>query len=120
MSAFDRWRGDRIFLYRYPVDMRRQIDGLSALVATELGRNPADRCVYVFINKGGDKLKLLIWHLNGYWLLYKRCEKQRFHWPRWFHENTLCLSQQELDYLLDGYNLNGMKPHHALQFAHAV
>jgi len=63
MSAFDRWRGDRIFLYRYPVDMRRQIDGLSALVATEFGRNPADRCVYVFINKGGDKLKLLVWHL---------------------------------------------------------
>lgn len=120
MTGFDRWQGERIYLYRYPVDMRCQIDGLSALVATEFGRNPSDRCLYVFHNRAGDKIKLLIWHLNGYWLLYKRCEKQRFHWPQWFDNDTLCLSQQQLDYLLDGYNLNGMKPHNALQFAHAI
>jgi len=120
MNGSDRWQGERIFLYRYPVDMRRQIDGLSALVATEFSRNPADGCVYAFINKRGDKLKLLVWHQNGFWLLYKRCEKQRFHWPQWFHEKTLCLSQEELDYLLEGYNLNGMKPHRSMQFAHAV
>jgi transposase len=73
-----RWKAERIFVYRYPVDMRKAIDGLSTLVATELGRNPADRCIYVFTNRGRDKVKLLIWHLNGYWLLYKRVEKQRF------------------------------------------
>lgn len=120
MSGVDRWQGRRIYLYRYPVDMRRQIDGLSALVATEFERNPADHCLYVFVNKGRDKIKLLIWHLNGYWLLYKRCEKQRFQWPNWFTADTLVLTQEQLDYLLDGYNLNGMQPHRALQFAHAI
>jgi len=76
----ERWRPERVFVYRHPVDMRKQIDGLAALVATELGQDPADRSMYVFTNRGRDKIKLLIWHLNGYWLLYKRVEKQRFQW----------------------------------------
>lgn len=100
-----------VYLYRQPVDMRKQINGLSALVDIELGRNPADRCLYVFCNRGRDKIKLLVWHLNGYWLLYKRLEKQRFKWPDWFDDDALALSHEQLDYLLDGYNLNGMRPH---------
>ena len=113
----ERWSAQRVFIYRHPVDMRKQVDGLAALVVLELGRNPADRCLYVFANKRRDKIKLLIWHLNGYWVLYKRLEQQRFAWPDWFEEDTLELSQAELDYLLDGYDLNGMRPHKALTFA---
>jgi len=116
----ERWQPERIFVYRRPVDMRKQIDGLAALVATELGRDPTDRSMYVFCNRGRDKLKLLIWHLNGFWLLYKRVEKQRFHWPDWFDGDSLNLTPQQLDYLLDGYNLNGMRPHKALRFAHRL
>jgi transposase len=74
--------------------------------------------MYVFCNRGRDKLKLLIWHLNGYWLLYKRVEKQRFQWPDWFDSDTLTLTHEQLDYLLDGYNLNGMRAHKALSFTH--
>ena len=43
----ERWRPDRVFVNRHPVDMRKQIDGLAALVATELGQDPADRSMYV-------------------------------------------------------------------------
>ena len=114
-----RWTGERIYLYRYPVDMRKSIDGLSALIDAELGRNPADRCLYVFCNRGRDKVKMLIWHLNGYWLLYKRLEKQRFSWPDWFDNQTLVLNAEQLDQLLDGYNLNGLRPHRAIQFGQA-
>ena len=116
----ERWRPQAIFLYRHPVDMRKQIDGLVALVSSELGRHPADRSLYVFRNRGCDKIKLLIWHLNGYWLLYKRVEKQRFQWPDWFDGDTLTLTDEQLDYLLDGYNLNGMRPHRTLAVRHAV
>ncbi|MCP5426464.1 MAG: IS66 family insertion sequence element accessory protein TnpB [Gammaproteobacteria bacterium] len=112
-----RWRGERIYLYRWPVDRRKSIDGLCALVDTELQRNPADRCLYVFCNRGGDKIKLLIWHLNGFWLLYKRLEKQRFIWPDWFEGESLLLEAGQLDQLLDGYNLNGMRPHRALAWS---
>jgi transposase len=116
----ERWRPERVFVYRHPVDMRKQIDGLVALVASELGHDPTDRSMYVFCNRGRDKIKLLLWHLNGYWLLYKRAEKQRFQWPDWFAGNTLTLTHEQLDYLLDGYNLNGMRPHKALTFTHAL
>ncbi len=79
--SHERWLGQEVFIYRHPVDMRKSIDGLSALVAMELDRNPADRSLYVFTNKGRDKIKLLIWHLNGYWCLYKKLDKQRFNGP---------------------------------------
>ena len=113
-----RWTPERVLIYRHPVDMRKQIDALSELVASELGHNPADRTAYVFISRGSRRIKVLIWHLNGYWLLYKRVETQRFHWPDWFAENeTIQLDQAQLDYLLDGYDLNGMRPHNEPVYA---
>ncbi|MEE9333667.1 MAG: IS66 family insertion sequence element accessory protein TnpB [Granulosicoccaceae bacterium] len=114
-----RWTAETVFLYRKPVDMRKGAAGLAALVQLELGRDPADRCLYVFINRSRNKVKLLIWHLNGYWVLYKSIEKQRFHWPDWFDDDCMTLEHEQLDYLIDGYNLNGMQPHKALSFARA-
>lgn len=99
--------------------MRKSIYGLAALVTTELGRNPADRCLYLFINRGRDKVKLLIWHLNGLWCLYKRLERQRFHWPQWFEDDCLIIDQEQLEQLLDGYNLNALRPHRTLSLTHA-
>ena len=116
----ERWLPEHVFVYRHPVDMRKQIHGLATIVGEHLGRDPADESLYVFINKGRDKIKLLIWHRNGFWLLYKRLEKQRFHWPDWFDNDALCLTHEQLDQLLDGYNLNGMRPHRSLSFAHSA
>lgn len=114
-----RWTADQVFVYRHPVDMRKGAAGLAALVSLELGRDPADQSLYVFINRARNKVKLLIWHLNGYWVLYKSLEKQRFHWPDWFNDDCMTLDHEQLDYLIDGYNLNGMRPHKALSFARA-
>jgi hypothetical protein len=44
--------------------MRKQIDGLANIVVGQLQRDPADRTLYLFINRGRDKIKLLIWHLK--------------------------------------------------------
>ena len=115
----DRWSGEQVFLYRDPVDMRKGAAGLSALVSLELGRNPADQRIYVFTNRARNKVKLLVWLLNGYWVLYKSLEKQRFHWPDWFENDCMTLDLEQLDYLIDGYNLNGMRPHKVLSFARA-
>ena len=113
----ERWTTEQVFMYRHPVDMRKGVAGLCALVVLELGRDPSDHSLYVFMNRARNKIKLLVWHLNGYWILYKRIEKQRFCLPDWFEGDCLSLTQHELDYLLDGYNLNGMRPHRALSFA---
>ena len=116
----ERWRPERVWIYRRPVDMRKSIDGLCAIVALELGRDPTDRSIYVFCNRARDKIKLLIWHRNGFWLLYKRLDKQRFHWPQWFSDETLSLSIEQLDQLLDGYDLNGMRPHRKIRSTHIM
>jgi hypothetical protein len=50
----------RIFLALAPVDFRKGIDGLAALCRQALGSNPLDEAVYVFRNRSGTTLKLLL------------------------------------------------------------
>ena len=111
----ERWRPDRIFLYRAPVDMRKSIDGLSTLIHEQLERDPTDRSLYVFINRSRDKVKMLLWERNGFWLLYKRLEKQRFSWPHSFDGDSMAMAPEQLGQLLDGINLNALQPHRELR-----
>lgn len=53
-------RGVRIYLAREPVDMRKGIDGLSALVR-QFGEDVFSGHLFVFISKRGDRLKILTW-----------------------------------------------------------
>jgi transposase len=72
----------QVYLAREPVDFRRQIDGLSLQVQEVLLLDPFAPHLFVFRNRGGDKLKVLTWHGNGFCLLYKRLERGRFPWPK--------------------------------------
>ena len=113
----ERWRPERIFLYREPVDMRKAIDGLSILVHEELERDPSDRSMYVFVSRDRSKVKCLLWERNGFWLMYKRLESQRFAWPGWFEDESLSMSTEQLGQLLDGVDLNALRPHQEMSFS---
>ena len=115
---WDRFKFDCIYLYKQPVDMRKSIDGLSSLVAA-LSFELTEPNLFVFTNRSRDKIKLLLWERNGFWLFYKRLCKQKFHWPDWFNQDTLLLSEEQTDQLLQGINLNGMRPHEAIFLAHS-
>jgi transposase len=95
----------RVYLACGATDMRRSIDGLSALVKYSFKLDLFDGAVFVFCNRGRDKLKILDWDGNGFWLHYKRLEKGRFPWPRRNDRHTMELSAQELEQLLDGTKL---------------
>lgn len=71
-------KGVRVFLYRGPCDMRRQMDGLSAMVREELKRDPESGELYVFRNRRGDLVKVLFYDQLGCCLLAKRLHKGRF------------------------------------------
>jgi len=58
----------RIFLATHPVDFRNGIDGLAAMCRQRLGANPLEGAVYVFRNRAGTALKLLLYDGQGYWL----------------------------------------------------
>jgi len=104
-----------VYLCREPVDMRKSIDGLSLLVEQGLGLDPFAPQLYVFCNRARDKVKLLYWERNGFCLWYKRLEKARFRWPRMAGE-TVKLSGRELNWLLDGLDLERMQGHERLDY----
>ncbi len=68
----------RVFLYRGPCDMRRQMDGLSAMVRAELERDPESGDLFVFRNRRGDLVKVLFYDQLGCCLLAKRLHKGTF------------------------------------------
>lgn len=62
----------QVYLYAGAVDTRKSINGLSTLVEQELELDPMLDALFVFCNRGRDKIKLLYWERNGFLLWYKR------------------------------------------------
>lgn len=63
-----------IFLCRDPADLRKSFDGLAALVREALGADPLSGHLFVFRNKRGDRLKILLWDRDGFLIFYKKLE----------------------------------------------
>ena len=106
-----------IYLHRDPVDFRKWVDGLVAIVKSEMQLDPFKTYLFLFTNRRRDRIKALYWDKTGYAIWYKRLEQDRFAWPRKATEKTLALTQQQLDWLLDGYDFTRLKPHQELRFA---
>jgi transposase len=70
----------RILLATHPVDFRKGINGLAAVCRQVLGANPLEGAMYVFRNRAGTALKLLLYDGQGYWLCLKRLSQGRLTW----------------------------------------
>ena len=68
----------RVFLCRGAVDFRKAHDGLCALVRDTFRDDPFSGDVFAFFKRAKDRIKLLVWDRNGFWLCYKRLEKGTF------------------------------------------
>jgi transposase len=90
----------RIFLATQPVDFRKGIDGLAAVCRRALSDNPLEGAVYVFRNRAGTALKVLLYDGQGYWLCLKRLSQGRFHWWPTTPDARVPLSARELLILL--------------------
>ena len=86
----------RIFVATQPVDCRKGIDGLAAVCRQALGDNPLEGAVYVFRNRAGTALKLLLYDGQGYWLMMKRLSQGRFSWWPTSADTRVPLSAREL------------------------
>lgn len=107
-----------VFVHRDAIDFRMGINGLAALVEHALELDPFAPAVYVFSNRRRNRVKILGWHKNGFWLLVKRLEADRFIWPR-ADQRVVDLSVEQLHWLLDGYDLAAMRGHRSLAFHRA-
>ena len=56
---------------------------------------------HVFRNRRGDRLKLLLWDGLGFWLLYRRLDQGRLHWPR-MENGAIELSTAQWAMLVEG------------------
>ncbi len=109
----------QVFICVEPVDFRKSITGLSLLVEQSLTLNPFDSVLYVFTNRKRDKVKILYWEKNGFCLWYKSLQKERFKWPVGISASTIILNGEQLNWLLDGFDLWRNKPHQPLLY-HSV
>ncbi len=96
----------RIFLATAPVDMRRGHDGLVAFVCSELGADPYQGDLFVFVGRTRDRLKILSWDRGGFVLVYKRLARGRFRMPNVATtSDRVSLDKTELAMILGGFDL---------------
>jgi transposase len=107
----------RVYLAPGVTDMRKSIDALSALVVDVLHHDPCSNQVFLFCNRGRNKLKALLWQRNGFWLCYRRLERERFAWPAPMSgQVAVTLSARELRWLLDGLDWRRIEGHREARF----
>lgn len=107
----------QVYLALEPVDMRKAIDGLAVVVEDVLGLNPLSSHLFVFGNRRRDKVKILVWERNGFWVLYKRVEKARFQWPKPTAAGVVEITERELAWLLAGLDFERLTGHRRLHFS---
>ena len=81
-----------------------------AIVQEGYGLDPLAPALFVFCNRERNKLKILHWEHNGFWLFYRRLEHGNFRWPDGA-EGTVSVSSRELRWLLDGLDLSQRQAH---------
>jgi transposase len=105
-----------VFIHREPVDMRKQINGLSEIVQmAEMGDMMRPH-LFVFTGRRRDLIKVLYFDRSGYALWMKRLEKDKFPWPRKHTDSVVRLTAEQFSWLLDGYDVWKMKPFESLFF----
>ena len=91
----------RVMVAVKPVDFRKGMDGLCAVVKEELRTDPFSGVIYVFRARRADRVKLVFWDGTGVVLVSKRLENGKFRWPKLI-DGVMRLSPGQLSALLEG------------------
>jgi transposase len=91
----------RVLVATRPVDFRKGMDGLAALVKEQLKVDPYSGVIYVFRAKRADRVKLLLWDGTGMVLVSKRLDEGKFRWPR-IADGVMRLTPAQLSALIEG------------------
>lgn len=94
-----------IYVVTGRTDMRRGIDGLAAIIQTQLGLDPfQEKSIFLFCGRRADRIKALVYEGDGFLLLYKRVAIGRFQWPRTPAE-VRDLSEEDFHHLMEGFSI---------------
>ena len=112
--------GSNLYLANFPVDLRKSIDGLSALVLEYFDCNPSDSDYYfVFCNKARNRMKVLYFDKNGFALWMKRLERERF---KLHYQNgqVVALDADQFQWLLSGLDYTRIQGRKRLKYTEFI
>lgn len=93
----------RVLVAIEPVDFRRGIDGIARVCRETLSADPFSGAAYVFRNRRGTALKILVYDGQGFWLCHKRLSRGKFAcWPAAHGNAAATVRAHELQVLLFG------------------
>jgi len=98
----------RVFIATAPADMRRGFDGLAERVRGVIGQNPYSGHLFVFRNRRGDRVKILVWDRTGFAIYYKRLERGTFRFPKTDGVQSE-IDSAALALILEGIELSGAR-----------
>jgi transposase len=93
--------GLKVLVASKPIDFRKGMDGLAALVKEQLGTDPFSGTVFVFRAKRADRVKMIVWDGTGLCLFAKRLEEGKFRWPK-IENGIMRLTPVQLSALIEG------------------
>ncbi len=96
---------EKLYVHRAPVDMRKNINGLSVIVSEEMKLDLKTKSLFIFCNKPRNRMKILYFDRSGFALWLKKLEDSRFPWPKYFDEDVVLIDSKNLELLLEGINV---------------
>jgi transposase len=110
----------KVYLYRDPVDMRKGRNCLAALAQEVMKVDPFSGALVIFVSRRHNAVKILYWHRNGFVVVHKVIEsREKFIWPRLLEAEVATLTSEQLEWLLEGYDI-WRQPHQLLRFSRAA
>lgn len=107
-------KAPKIWLACKPVDFRKSIDGLTAMLTSEFHKTLSPDII-IFYNRAKNKVKLLARHQSGCILIYKRLDNRKFSFME-TEQGLYELSSSQLSWLLAGLDWHLMTRCNELAF----
>ena len=91
---------NKVWVFNKAVDFRKSITGLVQIVS-EHDEVELKQGIFVFYNKQATKVKIILWHKNGFIMLYKCIANGKFLFEA-DESNTVKINEDEFSWLLAG------------------
>jgi transposase len=96
---------EKIYIYKQFVDFRKSINGLSAIVASDMALDLRESAIFIFCNQRRTHMKMLYFDRSGFALWLKRLEDAKFSWPKRIEKDVIEISSKDVELLLEGINI---------------
>ena len=97
--------------------MRMSFNGLYGVVKSFMGHDPMSGQLFVFRNKRGNRLKILLWDRNGFIIWYKMLPKGTFRFPLVISDRSMDIDYATMMMILEGIDLKTARRQKRFQYA---